>query len=280
MKKSLILFATLVAGVANASGNCTDCRSVMDKTQYLACMKACLSDAAPETASKAEATSIGRQSFARRAVQFDWETADNTDTMTNVTTVTASKTAIEPLRIAEQAVDVTLVFSANTKSEGGLYLKLPSLDSTRSLPFLSVFGNVAADAVFGASVTARIDKNPAIVLPVLAAQGGVYLKGCEALLSEMTTGSLLTVRLSGTIMQDKDIYFDLRGFADAAQWVQLGVGGIKQAPSQLPETDASNRIQELFNIFFGSLTDAEGSAASQGDIPSDKSSRQNDLMRF
>ncbi len=277
-KRSAFLAATLAAVALSASAaDCSSCRSIADQSKYLACMKSCLAGEAP-AASTTDAKSSLRDALAQKAAAYDWTTESAHDTVTDVTTVSAAKASVEPLKIADQPVTVTLAFIADTKAAGGLYLKIPDLSGLKGVPFLSVFDNLAVTAVFGSAVTARVDKNDAVELPVQMTSGGVYLKGSEALLAQMTQGGLLTVRLSGSVGEPTDLYFDLRGFVEAAQWVQLGVGGIKEAPAEEKSADALGELKSLFNSFL-SMLPAENNDSARETAPSTQSS-DDALMKY
>ncbi len=281
LSASILALTLATAATAAFAADCSSCRSISDQTKYLACMKSCLAGETPAIEQPAARTSQ-RDALAQKAAASDWTTESAHDTVTDVTTVSAAKAAVEPLKIAEQNVTVTLAFIADTKGAGGLYLKLPDLSGIKGVPFLSIFDNLAVTAVFGSSVTARVDKEPAVELPVQMTSGGVYLKGSEALLTQMTKGGLLTVRLSGSVTEAADLYFDLRGFSEAAQWVQLGVGGIKEAPAADASADALGELKSLFNDFLNRLPTEGGSSqddSASGAAPS-ASSGEDPLMKF
>ena len=136
---------------------------------------------------------------------------------------------------------------------------------------------MAVSALFGNSVTARVDKNEAMTLTVRSTQDGIYLEGSEKLLPQMTTGGLLTVRLSGNFTAKTDLYFDLRGFKSAAQWVQLSVGGIKAAPEAADPDESLSDLEKLFGSFLELLpSDNTGSRTADPVTPKNDS----DLMKF
>lgn len=280
-KLSVSIFALTLAATSALAADCSTCRSISDQAKYLACMKSCLAGEAPAV-EKPAAQTTQRDALAQKAAAYDWTNESAHDTVTDVTTVSAAKASVEPLKIAEQSVTVTLAFIADTKGAGGLYLKLPDLSGMKGVPFLSVFDNLAVTAVFGSSVTARVDKETAVELPVQMTSGGVYLKGSEALLAQMTQGGLLTVRLSGSVTEATDLYFDLRGFTEAAQWVQLGVGGIKEAPAADASADALGELKSLFNDFLNLIPSEGESPKSESSAPAapSSSSGEDQLMKF
>lgn len=125
-KISASILALTLAATSAFAADCSSCRSISDQAKYLACMKSCLAGKAPAVEAPAAKTSQ-RDALAQKAAAYDWTTESAHDTVTDVTTVSAAKAAVEPLKIAEQSVTVTLAFIADTKGAGGLYLKLPDL---------------------------------------------------------------------------------------------------------------------------------------------------------
>lgn len=210
---ALILCAAYAGSVAAA--DCPACRDIKAPQDYLACMKACLAENSAQPTSVTTTSPLDK--FAKDAESTGWTLSKNHDTVTDVTTVSVSKTSIEALKVSDQPMEVTLTFSADSKAVGGLYLRVPDLSNLKSIPFLSLFDSMAVSALFGNSVTARVDKNEAMTLTVRSTKDGIYLEGSEKLLPQMTTGGLLTVRLSGNFTAKTDLYFDLRGFKSAAQ---------------------------------------------------------------
>ena len=136
---------------------------------------------------------------------------------------------------------------------------------------------MAVSALFGNTVTARVDKNEATTLKVLSTKDGIYLEGSEKLLPQMTTGGLLTVRLSGNFTAKTDLYFDLRGFKSAAHWVQLSVGGIKAAPEAADPNESLSDLEKLFGSFLELLPADEASQHSAAPVTPKNDA---DLMKF
>ena len=271
---ALILCAVGAGSVAAA--DCPACRDVKAPQDYLACMKACLAENATQPSASA-ATTSPLDKFAKDAESAGWTLSKNHDTVTDVTTVSVSKASIEALKVSEQPMEVTLSFAADSKAVGGLYLRVPDLSDLKRIPFLSLFDSMAVSALFGNNVTARVDKNEATTLTVRSTKDGIYLEGSEKLLSQMTTGGLLTVRLSGNFTAKTDLYFDLRGFKSAAQWVQLSVGGIKAAPETADPNESLSDLEKLFGSFLELLpSENDGSRAAQPVAPKNDA----DLMKF
>ena len=272
---SALLLSAVSAGSV-AAADCPACRDVKAPQDYLACMKACLAENSTQTSTPA-ATTSPLDKFAKDAESAGWTLSKNHDTVTDVTSVSVSKASIEALKVSDQPMEVTLTFAADSKAVGGLYLRAPDLSDLKSIPFLSIFDSMAVSALFGSSVTARVDKNEAITLPVRSTKDGIYLEGSEKLLPQMTSGGLLTVRLSGNFTAKTDLYFDLRGFKSAAQWVQLSVGGIKAAPEAADPDESLSDLEKLFGSFLELLpSDNTGSRTADPVTPKNDS----DLMKF
>ena len=238
-------------------------------------MKACLAENSAQTTSVTTTSPLDK--FAKDAESAGWTLSKNHDTVTDVTTVSVSKTSIEALKVSDQPMEVTLTFSADSKAVGGLYLRVPDLSNLKSIPFLSLFDSMAVSALFGNTVTARVDKNEATTLKVRSTKDGIYLEGSEKLLPQMTTGGLLTVRLSGNFTTKTDLYFDLRGFKSAAQWVQLSVGGIKAAPEAADPNESLSDLEKLFGSFLELLPSDEASQHSAAPVTPKNDA---DLMKF
>ena len=274
---ALILCAAYAGSVAAAdSPGCPDCRDIKAPQDYLACMKTCLADNSTQTSTPA-ATTSPLDKFAKDAESAGWTLSKNHDTVTDVTSVSVSKASIEALKVSDQPMEVTLTFAADSKAVGGLYLRAPDLSDLKSIPFLSIFDSMVVSALFGSSVTTRVDKNEAVTLPVRSTKDGIYLEGSEKLLPQMTSGGLLTVRLSGNFTAKTDLYFDLRGFKSAAQWVQLSVGGIKAAPEAADPDESLSDLEKLFGSFLELLpSDNTGSRTADPVTPKNDS----DLMKF
>ena len=274
---ALILCAAYAGSVAAAdSPGCPDCRDIKAPQDYLACMKTCLADNSTQTSTPA-ATTSPLDKFAKDAESAGWTLSKKHDTVTDVTSVSVSKASIEALKVSDQPMEVTLTFAADSKAVGGLYLRAPDLSDLKSIPFLSIFDSMAVSALFGSSVTTRVDKNEAVTLPVRSTKDGIYLEGSEKLLPQMTSGGLLTVRLSGNFTAKTDLYFDLRGFKSAAQWVQLSVGGIKAAPEAADPDESLSDLEKLFGSFLELLpSDNTGSRTADPVTPKNDS----DLMKF
>ena len=274
---ALILCAAYAGSVAAAdSPDCSDCRDIKAPQDYLACMKTCLADNSTQTSPPA-ATTSPLDKFAKDAESTGWTLSKKHDTVTDVTSVSVSKASIEALKVSDQPMEVTLTFAADSKAVGGLYLRAPDLSDLKSIPFLSIFDSMAVSALFGSSVTARVDKNEAVTLPVRSTKDGIYLEGSEKLLPQITTGGLLTVRLSGNFTAKTDLYFDLRGFKSAAQWVQLSVGGIKAAPEAADPNEALSDLEKLFGSFLELLPSDEASQHSAAPVTPKNDA---DLMKF
>ena len=271
---SALLLSAVGAGSV-AAADCPACRDVKAPQDYLACMKACLAENSAQTISVTTTSPLDK--FAKDAESAGWTLSKNHDTVTDVTTVSVSKTSIEALKVSDQPMEVTLTFSADSKAVGGLYLRVPDLSNLKSIPFLSLFDSMAVSALFGSSVTARVDKNEAVTLPVRSTKDGIYLEGSEKLLPQMTTGGLLTVRLSGNFTAKTDLYFDLRGFKSAAQWVQLSVGGIKAAPEAADPNESLSDLEKLFGSFLELLPADEASQHSAAPVTPKNDA---DLMKF
>ena len=271
---SALLLSAVGAGSV-AAADCPACRDVKAPQDYLACMKACLAENSAQTISVTTTSPLDK--FAKDAESAGWTLSKNHDTVTDVTTVSVSKTSIEALKVSNQPMEVTLTFSADSKAVGGLYLRVPDLSNLKSIPFLSLFDSMAVSALFGNTVTARVDKNEATTLKVLSTKDGIYLEGSEKLLPQMTTGGLLTVRLSGNFTAKTDLYFDLRGFKSAAQWVQLYVGGIKAAPEAADPNASLSDLQKLFGSFLELLPADEASQHSAAPVTPKNDA---DLMKF
>lgn len=182
---SALLLSAVGAGSV-AAADCPACRDVKAPQDYLACMKACLAENSAQTISVTTTSPLDK--FAKDAESAGWTLSKNHDTVTDVTTVSMSKTSIEALKVSNQPMEVTLTFSADSKAVGGLYLRVPDLSNLKSIPFLSLFDSMAVSALFGNTVTARVDKNEATTLKVLSTKDGIYLEGSEKLLPQMTTG--------------------------------------------------------------------------------------------
>ena len=271
---ALILCAAYVGSVAAA--DCPACRDIKAPQDYLACMKTCLADNSTQTSTPA-ATTSPLDKFAKDAESAGWTLSKKHDTVTDVTSVSVSKASIEALKVSDQPMEVTLTFAADSKAVGGLYLRAPDLSDLKSIPFLSIFDSMVVSALFGSSVTTRVDKNEAVTLPVRSTKDGIYLEGSEKLLPQMTSGGLLTVRLSGNFTAKTDLYFDLRGFKSAAQWVQLSVGGIKAAPEAADPDESLSDLEKLFGSFLELLpSDNTGSRTADPVTPKNDS----DLMKF
>ena len=271
---ALILCAACVGSVAAA--DCPACRDIKAPQDYLACMKTCLADNSTQTSTPA-ATTSPLDKFAKDAESAGWTLSKKHDTVTDVTSVSVSKASIEALKVSDQPMEVTLTFAADSKAVGGLYLRAPDLSDLKSIPFLSIFDSMVVSALFGSSVTTRVDKNEAVTLPVRSTKDGIYLEGSEKLLPQMTSGGLLTVRLSGNFTAKTDLYFDLRGFKSAAQWVQLSVGGIKAAPEAADPDESLSDLEKLFGSFLELLpSDNTGSRTADPVTPKNDS----DLMKF
>ena len=271
---SALLLSAVGAGSV-AAADCPACRDVKAPQDYLACMKACLAENSAQTISVTTTSPLDK--FAKDAESAGWTLSKNHDTVTDVTTVSVSKTSIEALKVSDQPMEVTLTFSADSKAVGGLYLRVPDLSNLKSIPFLSLFDSMAVSALFGNTVTARVDKNEATTLKVLSTKDGIYLEGSEKLLPQMTTGGLLTVRLSGNFTTKTDLYFDLRGFKSAAQWVQLSVGGIKAAPEAADPNESLSDLEKLFGSFLELLPSDEASQHSAAPVTPKNDA---DLMKF
>lgn len=271
---SALLLSAVGAGSV-AAADCPACRDVKAPQDYLACMKACLAENSAQTISVTTTSPLDK--FAKDAESAGWTLSKNHDTVTDVTTVSMSKTSIEALKVSNQPMEVTLTFSADSKAVGGLYLRVPDLSNLKSIPFLSLFDSMAVSALFGNTVTARVDKNEATTLKVLSTKDGIYLEGSEKLLPQMTTGGLLTVRLSGNFTAKTDLYFDLRGFKSAAQWVQLSVGGIKAAPEAADPNESLSDLEKLFGSFLELLPADEASQHSAAPVTPKNDA---DLMKF
>ena len=271
---SALLLSAVGAGSV-AAADCPACRDVKAPQDYLACMKACLAENSAQTISVTTTSPLDK--FAKDAESAGWTLSKNHDTVTDVTTVSVSKTSIEALKVSNQPMEVTLTFSADSKAVGGLYLRVPDLSNLKSIPFLSLFDSMAVSALFGNTVTARVDKNEATTLKVLSTKDGIYLEGSEKLLPQMTTGGLLTVRLSGNFTAKTDLYFDLRGFKSAAQWVQLSVGGIKAAPEAADPNESLSDLEKLFGSFLELLPADEASQHSAAPVTPTNDA---DLMKF
>lgn len=273
---SALILCALSAGSV-AAADCPACRDVKAPQDYLACMKACLADTADAKKEAAATATSQLDKFAEDARAAGWTLEKNHDTVTDVTTVSASKPPIEALKVSDQSIDLTLLFSADSKAVGGLYLQAPDLSGLKSVPFMSLFDSMAVSALFGKSVTARVDKNAAQTFTLRSTANGVYLEGSEKLLAQMTTGGLLTIRLSGSLSDKTDLYFDLRGFKAAAQWVQLSVGGIKVAPEATDPNAALSDLEKLFGSFLELIpSENEGSRSAAPASPKNNS----DLMKF
>ena len=274
---ALILCAAYAGSVAAAdSPGCPDCRDIKAPQDYLACMKTCLADNSTQTSTPA-ATTSPLDKFAKDAESAGWTLSKKHDTVTDVTSVSVSKASIEALKVSDQPMEVTLTFAADSKAVGGLYLRAPDLSDLKSIPFLSIFDSMVVSALFGSSVTTRVDKNEAVTLPVRSTKDGIYLEGSEKLLPQMTSGGLLTVRLSGNFTAKTDLSFDLRGFKSAAQWVQLSVGGIKAAPEAADPDESLSDLEKLFGSFLELLpSDNTGSRTADPVTPKNDS----DLMKF
>ena len=274
---ALILCAAYAGSVAAAdSPGCPDCRDIKAPQDYLACMKTCLADNSTQTSTPA-ATTSPLDKFAKDAESAGWTLSKKHDTVTDVTSVSVSKASIEALKVSDQPMEVTLTFAADSKAVGGLYLRAPDLSDLKSIPFLSIFDSMVVSALFGSSVTTRVDKTEAVTLPVRSTKDGIYLEGSEKLLPQMTSGGLLTVRLSGNFTAKTDLYFDLRGFKSAAQWVQLSVGGIKAAPEAADPDESLSDLEKLFGSFLELLpSDNTGSRTADPVTPKNDS----DLMKF
>ena len=238
-------------------------------------MKACLAENSAQPTSVTTTSPLAK--FAKDADSAGWTLSKNHDTVTDVTTVSVSKTSIEALKVSDQPMEVTLTFSADSKAVGGLYLRVPDLSNLKSIPFLSLFDSMAVSALFGNTVTARVDKNEATTLKVRSTKDGIYLEGSEKLLPQMTTGGLLIVRLSGNFTAKTDLYFDLRGFKSAAQWVQLSVGGIKAAPEAADPNESLSDLEKLFGSFLELLPSDEASQHSAAPVTPKNDA---DLMKF
>ena len=271
---SALLLSAVGAGSV-AAADCPACRDVKAPQDYLACMKACLAENSAQTISVTTTSPLDK--FAKDAESAGWTLSKNHDTVTDVTTVSMSKTSIEALKVSNQPMEVTLTFSADSKAVGGLYLRVPDLSNLKSIPFLSLFDSMAVSALFGNTVTARVDKNEATTLKVLSTKDGIYLEGSEKLLPQMTTGGLLTVRLSGNFTAKTDLDFDLRGFKSAAQWVQLSVGGIKAAPEAADPNESLSDLEKLFGSFLELLPADEASQHSAAPVTPKNDA---DLMKF
>ena len=271
---ALILCAAYAGSVAAA--DCPACRDIKAPQDYLACMKTCLADNSTQTSPPA-ATTSPLDKFAKDAESAGWTLSKNHDTVTDLTSVSVSKASIEALKVSDQPMEVTLTFAADSKAVGGLYLRAPDLSDLKSIPFLSIFDSMAVSALFGSSVTARVDKNEAVTLPVRSTKDGIYLEGSEKLLPQMTSGGLLTVRLSGNFTAKTDLYFDLRGFKSAAQWVQLSVGGIKAAPEAADPNESLSDLEKLFGSF---LELPPSDVASQHSAAPVTPKNDADLMKF
>lgn len=271
---SALLLSAVGAGSV-AAADCPACRDVKAPQDYLACMKACLAENSAQTISVTTTSPLDK--FAKDAESAGWTLSKNHDTVTDVTTVSVSKTSIEALKVSNQPMEVTLTFSADSKAVGGLYLRVPDLSNLKSIPFLSLFDSMAVSALFGNTVTARVDKNEATTLKVLSTKDGIYLEGSEKLLPQMTTGGLLTVRLSGNFTAKTDLYFDLRGFKSAARWVQLSVGGIKAAPEAADPNESLSDLEKLFGSFLELLPADEASQHSAAPVTPKNDA---DLMKF
>lgn len=271
---SALLLSAVGAGSV-AAADCPACRDVKAAQDYLACMKACLAENSAQTISVTTTSPLDK--FAKDAESAGWTLSKNHDTVTDVTTVSMSKTSIEALKVSNQPMEVTLTFSADSKAVGGLYLRVPDLSNLKSIPFLSLFDSMAVSALFGNTVTARVDKNEATTLKVLSTKDGIYLEGSEKLLPQMTTGGLLTVRLSGNFTAKTDLYFDLRGFKSAAHWVQLSVGGIKAAPEAADPNESLSDLEKLFGSFLELLPADEASQHSAAPVTPKNDA---DLMKF
>lgn len=271
---SALLLSAVGAGSV-AAADCPACRDVKAPQDYLACMKACLAENSAQTISVTTTSPLDK--FAKDAESAGWTLSKNHDTVTDVTTVSVSKTSIEALKVSNQPMEVTLTFSADSKAVGGLYLRVPDLSNLKSIPFLSLFDSMAVSALFGNTVTARVDKNEATTLKVLSTKDGIYLEGSEKLLPQMTTGGLLTVRLSGNFTAKTDLYFDLRGFKSAAQWVQLSVAGIKAAPEAADPNESLSDLEKLFGSFLELLPADEASQHSAAPVTPKNDA---DLMKF
>lgn len=271
---SALLLSAVGAGSV-AAADCPACRDVKAPQDYLACMKACLAENSAQTISVTTTSPLDK--FAKDAESAGWTLSKNHDTVTDITTVSVSKTSIEALKVSNQPMEVTLTFSADSKAVGGLYLRVPDLSNLKSIPFLSLFDSMAVSALFGNTVTARVDKNEATTLKVLSTKDGIYLEGSEKLLPQMTTGGLLTVRLSGNFTAKTDLYFDLRGFKSAAQWVQLSVGGIKAAPEAADPNESLSDLEKLFGSFLELLPADEASQHSAAPVTPKNDA---DLMKF
>lgn len=271
---SALLLSAVGAGSV-AAADCPACRDIKAPQDYLACMKACLAENSAQTISVTTTSPLDK--FAKDAESAGWTLSKNHDTVTDVTTVSVSKTSIEALKVSNQPMEVTLTFSADSKAVGGLYLRVPDLSNLKSIPFLSLFDSMAVSALFGNTVTARVDKNEATTLKVLSTKDGIYLEGSEKLLPQMTTGGLLTVRLSGNFTAKTDLYFDLRGFKSAAQWVQLSVGGIKAAPEAADPNESLSDLEKLFGSFLELLPADEASQHSAAPVTPKNDA---DLMKF
>lgn len=271
---SALLLSAVGAGSV-AAADCPACRDVKAPQDYLACMKACLAENSAQTISVTTTSPLDK--FAKDAESAGWTLSKNHDTVTDVTTVSVSKTSIEALKVSNQPMEVTLTFSADSKAVGGLYLRVPDLSNLKSIPFLSLFDSMAVSALFGNTVTARVDKNEATTLKVLSTKDGIYLEGSEKLLPQMTTGGLLTVRLSGNFTAKTDLYFDLRGFKSAAQCVQLSVGGIKAAPEAADPNESLSDLEKLFGSFLELLPADEASQHSAAPVTPKNDA---DLMKF
>lgn len=271
---SALLLSAVGAGSV-AAADCPACRDVKAPQDYLACMKACLAENSAQTISVTTTSPLDK--FAKDAESVGWTLSKNHDTVTDVTTVSVSKTSIEALKVSNQPMEVTLTFSADSKAVGGLYLRVPDLSNLKSIPFLSLFDSMAVSALFGNTVTARVDKNEATTLKVLSTKDGIYLEGSEKLLPQMTTGGLLTVRLSGNFTAKTALYFDLRGFKSAAQWVQLSVGGIKATPEAADPNESLSDLEKLFGSFLELLPADEASQHSAAPVTPKNDA---DLMKF
>lgn len=271
---AFILCAACAGSVAAA--DCPACRDVRAPQDYLTCMKTCLAENSAQTSTPTAVTSP-LEKFAKDAESAGWTLSKNHDTVTDVTSVSVSKSSIEALKVSDQPMDVTLTFAADSKAVGGLYLQAPDLTELKRIPFMSLFDSMAVSALFGKTVTARVDKNTAQTFTLRSTANGLYLEGSEKLLSQMTAGGLLTVRLSGNFTAETDLYFDLRGFKSAAQWVQLSVGGIKAAPEAADPNASLSDLEKLFGSFLELLPSDEASPRSAAPVTPNNDA---DLMKF
>lgn len=101
----LILCAAYAGSVAAADcPDCPACRDIKAPQDYLACMKTCLADNSTQTSTPA-ATTSPLDKFAKDAESAGWTLSKKHDTVTDVTTVSMSKTSIEALKVSKQSTD-------------------------------------------------------------------------------------------------------------------------------------------------------------------------------